>query len=188
MNSKAKLKNRQDAISTPDWPAIRSAYEGHEGTITALCRAHGIKPYQLYAKARKAGWRLRKQSQPKTNAHTLKKPTANPKQTSDTGPTGLPAPKPEPPSPQATLREALEFITMELIQRIRKSGGTDDAAHEKDARTLSSLVRTYEKLKQMESDSARKAQQKLNEQTDNVSANERRRNLAARLEKLIKTL
>lgn len=77
---------------------------------------------------------------------------------------------------------------MELIQRIRKSGGTDDAAHEKDARTLSSLVRTYEKLKQMESDSARKAQQKLNEQTDNVSANERRRNLAARLEKLIKTL
>lgn len=79
---------------------------------------------------------------------------------------------------------------MDLMHRIRRRSAESSTDHDRDARTLSSLVRTYEKLKTIEAESSAIARNKeLSDQTKtDQSADQRRRDLAARLEKLIKRI
>ena len=96
--------------------------------------------------------------------------------------------KKSPPHTQ-TLREALEFITMDLMHHI-KERCREEGNYEREARTLSSLVRTYEKLTNIEAEriEAPPMKEVSDQKRNDETADGRRRELAARLEKLIQGL
>lgn len=164
------MSGNNKRASAPAWPAIRAAYEAGKQPVAEICTAFGITRQSLYKTARAENWpRRAAQKQPAL------KSANQPRQVKT-----LPAHK--------TLKDALEFITMDLMQRINQTKTTSDG-FEKEARTLSSLVRTYEKLKAIEDGDLVKEQKQRRDQNEHdETANQRRRHLAARLEKLIKTL
>lgn len=79
---------------------------------------------------------------------------------------------------------------MDLMQRIQKRTIESEADHDKDARTLSSLVRTYEKLKEMKTSSQSSSQKGGQKHLTINKADEdaKRREIATSLEKLIQGL
>lgn len=78
---------------------------------------------------------------------------------------------------------------MDLMHRIQTRSNETSADHDKDARTLSSLVRTYEKLKDIKAISEGPANRDQQNQTDTKGdPDDQRRQIAARLEKLINAL
>lgn len=78
---------------------------------------------------------------------------------------------------------------MDLMQRIQQRTIESEADHDKDARTLSSLVRTYEKLKEMKTykPSNQKGEQK-HPPIKKADEDAKRREIATSLEKLIQGL
>lgn len=78
---------------------------------------------------------------------------------------------------------------MELMHRLKSRTQEASEDHDKEARTLASLVRSYEKLLQLgDLDRKQKAEAALKKRADKQHADEERRQIAARLEKLIKGL
>ena len=167
------------------WQAIAQDYQDQSKTVSEICRHHKLKRSELYKYAKEHNWQLRSKSkQPKRQA---KRPRGvEPKQIKNHKrlQTSLPQ------NPVPTLQEALEFITMDLMRRIQQRSQQCDADHDKDARTLSSLVRTYEKLKEIESQkqsSNKKAEQKHSPR-NKADEDAKRREIATNLEKLIQGL
>lgn len=78
---------------------------------------------------------------------------------------------------------------MELMERIKTRTEESAEDHDKDARTLASLVRSYEKLHQLEGLTRVSDTEEANKKrADKKNADQQRREIAARLEKLIKGL
>jgi len=156
------------------WSEIKTKYETGEVSIAQLCKLYGVTRYQINKHAKQAAWVLR--SKPIKQKRSLKLNASKAARLSypTTG----------------TLRETLEFITMELMDRIAQESAQTNVNHDRDARTLSSLVRTYEKLKSIEAQSVATAPPKeLSDRKKSYKqADERRADSAARLEKLIKGL
>lgn len=169
------------------WDAIEKDYQDLSISVQELCKHYNIKRTNLYKHAREQGWQLRskkkKAVQPKRTKQQEKKSRRQDK-------------KVKAQQPVTTLEDALEFITMDLMQRIKMRSQECDADHDKDARTLSSLVRTYEKLQEIKTDThisnKSKAFKKIGEQTnfpDNkINEDAKRREIATNLEKLIQGL
>lgn len=162
-----------------DWASIEADYQNADLTVSSICKNHGITSSALYKAAKAKGWALR--SRLKTRKHKTRQLKA-----------GHASEQINPTSP---IDEALEYITMELMHRIRQSSSKVDADHDKDARTLSSLVRTYEKLKDIrtanpaptnKNEAATKDQQTHHKPQQD--ADSRRKEIAASLEKLINGL
>lgn len=162
-----KQKDTSPAAQLPDWAAVETAYHQGGQTVIELCADFNITRQQLYAAAKAGNWPKRRQRK------QLKRTTSTDQSRNH----------------RHTLKEALEFITMELMQRLKARTIETSEDHDKDARTLSSLVRSYEKLQQLD-DTARQTTLKEanNKRADIKDADEERRQIAARLEKLIKGL
>jgi len=171
------VRSPSDPQSEIVWSEIKTKYETEIISIAQLCKLYGVTRYQINKHAKQAAWVMR--SKPTNHKNTKKSFQSN---ASKAVRSGVPT--------TGTLREALEFITMELMDRIAKESAQTTANHDRDARTLSSLVRTYEKLKTIEAESAATAPTKeLSDQKQSYEqADERRADIAQRLEKLIKGL
>ncbi len=163
------------------WSKIQIAYEEGKLTVKQICNDNKIKQAELYKHAKENNWPLRSKQKSKANA---KKQSAI-ELSSAAIPTEIKLRK-----PTETLQEALEFITMDLMQRIQKRTKESEADHDKDARTLSSLVRTYEKLKEMKATSLSSNQKGDQKHLTINKADEdtKRREIATSLEKLIQGL
>lgn len=173
-----RLKSSQADL---DWQGIKEAYLAGKHSVAHICQQFGLKPHQLYSKAKTCSWQMRSQTKPKTRPQKAGQQKKTPSK-----PTGLGANK---GTSVCALHETLEFITMDLMQRISERSQDTSADHEKDARTLSSLVRTYEKLKTIAAkNDATSTKEPGDHTTSDQSAQQRRAEIAARLEKLVKGL
>ena len=177
------------------WSEVQQAYETGSETVAKLCQRHGLTPKQLYRHAKTANWQMRTQRKQKKKSNKSRQihAAACEHRGQNKTPEEQQGIKASQPSQTQTLREALEFITMDLMHHIQQrchESQQQDQHYEREARTLSSLVRTYEKLLTLETESAAPPPMKeLSDQTKtDKTADGRRRELAARLEKLIKGL
>lgn len=169
------------------WQAIEKDYQDLSLSIKEVCQRHDIKRTELYKHAREEAWQLRSKKK-KANQQTSQKLQEKNKRSQDQIIKAQ--------QPVTTLQDALEFITMDLMQRIKVRSQECDADHDKDARTLSSLVRTYEKLQEIKTDThfsnKNKSSSNKGEQTnfpDNkLNEDAKRREIATNLEKLIQGL
>ena len=164
-----------------DWQEIENAYLAGKQSVAHICQQFGIKPHQLYRKAKACSWQMRATTKPKKQAQK-----AGQQKETRQAPIGLRAKQ---GTSVRALHETLEFITMDLMQRISDRSQDTSADHEKDARTLSSLVRTYEKLKTIAAKhDATSTKEPSDHSNSDQSAQQRRAEIAARLEKLVKGL
>ncbi len=164
-----------------DWQGIEKAYLAGKHSVAHICQQFGLKPHQLYSKAKTSGWEMRSKTKSKKRPQKAGQEKKTPSK-----PIGLGATK---GASVCALHETLEFITMDLMQRISDRRQDTSADHEKDARTLSSLVRTYEKLKTIAAkNDATSIKEPGDHTTSDQSAQQRRAEIAARLEKLVKGL
>jgi len=116
-----------DEANSPDWDAVRAAYEGGVGSIASLCAKFGIAKTALYKRRRHERWRPRNRvdrSNPATRTNRRRVMVAR-------------------------FFEALERQIHDVETSLRGEAAqadTSSASRERAARTLSSLVRTLEKL------------------------------------------
>jgi hypothetical protein len=115
--------------SPPAWDHIRLRYEQAQETVAQIADSIGITPQSLSRKAKAEGWLLR----------SLK--------------SGKPA-KPKPPSTRDTLRRLKEILQSRLGQlegQITEIGAEINAlSNERDIRATNTLVRTLEKVLELE--------------------------------------
>ena len=134
----------------PDWVAVEAGYRDGVLTVGELCRRHGVSQRGLYRRARKYGWPLRRD-----------RSGQNEDQANAAGKDGLSRAPRSSRAPQPSRRRLISrlFKTLETqMQSIehRLNGQAEivpqsAADRERDARTLSALVRTMEKLCELES-------------------------------------
>ena len=169
------------SLAALDWQEIEKAYLAGTHSVAHICQQFGIKPYQLYHKAKTCAWKMRAKT--KSKKRQVKAGKQNQTRRASIGL------KVKKGASVRALHETLEFITMDLMQRISERSQDASADHEKDARTLSSLVRTYEKLKTIAAkNDATSIKEPGDHTTSDQSAQQRRAEIAARLEKLVKGL
>ncbi len=125
MATKAKRKE-------PDWAKIRAAYEDVSVPLADTAKAAGVNRQALIARARREGWRAR---------------TAPPK---PPGPSAELTGAAMKPSSLATRLKRLIAREIEAIEG-ESTKKREASEKERDARRLSSLVRSLEKLKDMKS-------------------------------------
>jgi hypothetical protein len=118
--------------SGPDWSAIRHDYAANELRVDEICVAHGVDRRELYRKVKEQGWPLR---QPWRST--------------------------PPMAPQDALFARLTTVLRRKMRqfeiRLKDLTAVDSAADsERDARTLSTLVRLFEKLNALQAASAGK--------------------------------
>lgn len=113
---------------TPDWDAIEREYAANEVTVDGICAVHGITRWQLYHRARNYGWPLRRSSSLAAR-HRIQTEFAH------------------------RLMTALDLKMTQFENRIAEAGSAADS--ERDARTLNTLVRLFEKLKGLSAPAAK---------------------------------
>ncbi|MEP3477079.1 MAG: hypothetical protein ABJN57_12725 [Hyphomicrobiales bacterium] len=169
-----------------NWTQIQKAYEDKTQTVKEICGHYDLKQSELYKYAKENNWSLR--SNKKKNL-TNKTRELSKKESQTRHLTTLTNKQTQPRKPTETLQDALEFITMDLMQRIQQRTIESEADHDKDARTLSSLVRTYEKLKEMKSsNSSNQKGEQQHPPIKKADEDAKRREIATSLEKLIQGL
>jgi hypothetical protein len=105
-----------------DWNAIRRDYEAGELTVETICAAHAISEWTLYDERARAGWSLRCPRRP---------PPVNSSKT----------------ELSARFVNALDEKMRRFEKRLQDTAGSDSSVDsDRDARTLSTLVRLFEKL------------------------------------------
>jgi hypothetical protein len=110
---------------TPDWDAVARDYAAGLLTVSEICARHGVSRATLYNRAKIEGWPLRHGAtvivQRRTQAGLTKR-----------------------------LLAALDTKMKQFESRMSESAGGETAADgERDARTLNTLVRLFEKLKEI---------------------------------------
>lgn len=148
-----------------DADALRRAYEQGVATVDAICAEFNVKPHLLYRRARAEGWRLRKAplqpaAKPRRSGAAAK---ARRKAAGTRRPAATPAASNEPGTPEreALIRRLYRRFERHLADSDLRLGGAgeggSESAAEREARTLSTLARTLEKLIELEQDAARRA-------------------------------
>ena len=108
----------------PDWVRIRQDYEQGARPVSAIAGEAGLEAYKLSALAKRQGWRLRKGARPKAVA------------TRET---------------IARLKSLLQQRLVELEGQLGTLGAEATAASsERDIRSMNTLVRTLEKVLELE--------------------------------------
>lgn len=116
-----------DEANRPDWTAVRAAYEDGKDSVDSLCKTFRVTRTALYQRRRREKWRPRNRVD-----RTSKFTRSNRRRVM-----------------VARIFEALEQQIGDIEISLRNEAGKTDssaAGRERAARTLSSLVRTLEKL------------------------------------------
>lgn len=145
-----------------DWAAIKRAWAEDKLTPKEIAAAYGLSYQKLSARARAEGWR-KGESGREGNAEK-QRPASTP---------GL----------MKRLRQLLERQIEEIENTESEEGGA--AARERDARTLSSLIRTMEKLLEMQRE--REARRRARNEERGEDAELLRGELARRLARLARS-
>jgi len=155
----------EDVAST--WAAIAAAYAAGDLTVAQICTRYGISKNALYARARKQGWPKRRAG-PQSRQRRGKSP---------------PARQSARQALIARLYRALEQKMSELETRVG-DGAQTVADHERETRTLNTMVRLFERLGALEEKA--KADDVASRDDVDISADARslRKDLARRLERL----
>ena len=106
-----------------DWAAIARDYATGALTIAEICALHGLSTAAIYQRAAREGWELRGHS---ARASRRRK---------------------DGPNLAGRLLSALDQKMTEFENRMTQGGTATAADSERDARTLNTLVRLFEKLK-----------------------------------------
>jgi hypothetical protein len=118
---------------TPDWDAIRARYELGEEPVKEIAATLGLKPLTLALKAKALGWMLRRQSPAKTLLATKSG---------------------KPQSTQATLKRLKELLQSRIENLERQLADIGDKVNaiktERDLRSVNTLVRTLDKVLELE--------------------------------------
>lgn len=128
-----------------DWATIRRLYESGSPGVAAICAAAGIGTGALYRRARKENWQRRRDD--KTGAKRRGRRTAKPRRKGEAAPEA-----PRKVDRSGLIRRlyaALERQVREVEARLAAEDGPASAG-ERDARTLSNLARTFEKLMEID--------------------------------------
>ncbi|MGF1621790.1 MAG: hypothetical protein ACFCUR_14385 [Rhodomicrobiaceae bacterium] len=112
----------QPCETSSGWDAIEQDYGANELTVDEICAAHGVTRAQLYHRARICGWQLRR-SNSLAARHRVETEFTN------------------------RLTTALDLKMTQFEKRIAEAGSAAD--NERDARTLNTLVRLFEKLQRL---------------------------------------
>jgi hypothetical protein len=108
-----------DDAARRDWEAVAQDYAAGALSVDAICAAHSLTPATLYRRAKIDGWPLRRPGRRRSRADLAKR-----------------------------LLGALELKMTRFENRMAESAASATAADsERDARTLNTLVRLFEKLK-----------------------------------------
>ncbi len=145
-----------------DWTAVARDYAVAGYSIADVCARHGVSRSAFYR--RKKTWDIR----------------------TDAAPT-----KPAPPQPKLSrnllkrLTQALDDKMTKFEERLQCAEPQSSADHEREARTLHSLLRMFERVSELSEDArrARSATETVAKGID-ADADALRRQLAARLDKL----
>ncbi len=154
-----------DEETSSKWAAVAADYADGKLTVAEICARHGITHKALYAQAKRQGWPLRR--------------------------TGRPAPlsggRPKSQQPRqaliARLYKALEKKMSEFESR-QPNGAQTAADHERETRTLNTMVRLFERLAALEEKA--RTDDAASRDDGGVTADARalREDLAQRLERL----
>lgn len=147
-----------------DWAAIALAYAARTSTVDEICAAHDISRSTLYNFAREAGWDLRCAS----SVSELRRRRARDLAFAE------------------RLMRALDRKMTAFENRLAE-GDASAADSERDARTLNTLVRLFEKLKSLDEKAVRRspvATAPTPDAKDAIDADSLRHRLAQRLAKL----
>ncbi|MEJ2125358.1 MAG: hypothetical protein P8Y47_11290 [Alphaproteobacteria bacterium] len=177
--------------SPRDWDAIARDYAAGALTITEICTLHSVSPSALYSRANKLRWKKRNgRDAPKraTNASGKRAPKAAAKSSA------CKRRAKQPPDLTQRLLTALDQKMTEFETRMAEGAPLSAADSERDARTLNTLVRLFDKLKtfgektagaeKSASLTASAANQPSPSGTDAHDADRLRHELAQRLERL----
>lgn len=160
----------------PDWAAIADAYARGPLTVAQICTKFGISRTALYRQARQLGWPRRRKTlrERAGSAHAVVR-TEKRRKSALGGRDQI----------IGRLYEALERKMTELETRIEE-GRRSAAECERDARTLNTLVRLFERLSDMEDKSRSKtdAPTQASGETIDQDAVRLRKELARRLDRL----
>ncbi len=128
-----------------DWRQVRAAYEGDRESVRAICRRFRIAPCTLYRRRAAEGWRWRgkrvKAKRPRQAASQAMKPPPVPSRRV---------------SGAARLRMVDKLFRTcamqidEIEARLAQKRATGDVASEQETRTLASLVRSIEKIMELD--------------------------------------
>lgn len=129
-----------------DWDAIARDYAAGALTVTEICTLHGVSPSVLYHRANKLRWKKRKRSvAPKAAPNAA---------ASENGASKASAKSPQrkrrakqPADLTQRLLTALDQKMTEFETRMAEGASLNAADSERDARTLNTLVRLFDKLK-----------------------------------------
>ncbi len=147
----------EDISST--WATVAAAYAAGELTVAQICTRYGITQNALYARARKQGW-------PRRRAARRSRAATAPRE-----------------ALIARLYKALEQKMTEFETRVG-DGAQTAADHERDTRTLNTMVRLFERLGALE-EKARADDAAARDDGDlTADARSLREDLARRLERL----
>lgn len=116
-----------DEANSPDWNAVRAAYESGKGSVDGLCKKFRVAKTALYRRRRHENWLPRNRADGRGKAT---KPNRRRNMV-------------------ARFFEALELQMRDIEINLKDEADPSDTSatsRERDARTLSSLVRTLEKL------------------------------------------
>ena len=164
--------------ATPDWPAVRAAYEAGVDPVAALCRRFGVSAYRLYRQAAAEGW-SRRRARPYRSARSgdPEAPVVD----------AVVVPDRLPPMGAEDRRELIERLYRACEMQIadvekRFAGDGEEArAREGDARHLAALVQTLSKLNTL--DQASRETETADKETA-VDIDDLRAKLARRLDRL----
>ncbi len=147
------------------WPEIRRAYIEANEPVSKICDRFGISTSSLYSRARGENWPRRKKA-----GKAVKSSGLSGQAQQDELVARL----------YDTLRQQMTAIETRLQSMPDLDDNNATATAERDARTLSTLVRTLEKLTELQ-DSALKASAKMDDTGADTDANRFRLELVRRI-------
>ncbi len=162
----------------PAWTDVRARYEGSAETVHDIAASIGMTRFALSLRALKLGWKLRGAVNAKTRRKNMRKDGRK-----DGRKAGI---KDVPPSTRDTiirLKDMLQKRVTQLEQELKELGTEVDAlSNERGIKSVGVLVRTLEKVLDLERKDKLKRKQATREHK--YFDDEQRRQLAEKIERL----
>jgi hypothetical protein len=172
-----------------DWDAIARDYAAGTLTIIEICTLHGVSPSALYQRINKLRWKKRQGSATKITQTASPKDASKAPKTAARGTSIRKRPTKRSKDLVRRLLIALDQKMTEFENRLAAGESLTAADSERDARTLNTLVRLFDKLKDTDrknrdAKSACSSSAPSTNGTDLHDADRLRHDLAQRLKKL----
>jgi hypothetical protein len=142
-------------IDDATWANVRSAYVDTTEPVTKICARVGIDTWTLYLRCREEHWPKRSIKLAAAQAAAKKSATANPP--ADANPPDDPLPSNQ-RARLALIRRLYKAIDTKLKQMeklMASATETSAADHERETRTLTSLIRNFERVSEFDPDLTR---------------------------------